>query len=410
MERKGVFLCASSLACVFSCSNSGRSYDLSGIDSTTVVVEICESGEKELLYSSVYSGVEYVTLESKEESVVGNIEKLEITKDSDYVVFDRANGKILRFGSDGRFLNRIGMMGHSKKEYISPEQMCYDEYSDNVVVYDGAKKCLLHYSLNGVLVHTTPLHKYIADFAVLDKAKIAVCANYRDVLKKGQTAYNLEIIDEDGNILKQYDPYSIDKEKYHPSPTNIFKRCDDKLLFHKYYSPIVYSLADDGIKPEYYIGFKSKQIPSEWLESGSTEEIDRHIFSKGSDVAYCTAFYDTQSIFIVNVTSSNGFVNTVYVDKNDLSVQLRGDNMLNDINGLVPSCILSYNKGKVYGVVSSEVVANFYSVVSDAERLNDFKEQMKDKGYNITPNDIRIMKIMKNNQNPIVQICTLKQL
>lgn len=65
------------------------------------------------------------------------------------------------------------------------------------------------------------MHKYIADFGVVNGEEIAICANYRDIVEKGQVAYNLEIINREGDILKQYDPYSIEKEKYRPSPTNI---------------------------------------------------------------------------------------------------------------------------------------------------------------------------------------------
>ena len=110
------------------------------MDSTTLKIKIVELNNKELLYSDVYTGVNYAILETNNESAIGNIEKLEVASNKDFIVFDRANGKILRFDSTGIFLNKIGMMGHSKDEYINPELMAYDEFNDNVIVYDGAKK------------------------------------------------------------------------------------------------------------------------------------------------------------------------------------------------------------------------------------------------------------------------------
>lgn len=408
MKKTKIFLYVSYLICFVSCTNSGSSYDLSGTDSTTVIIEIKDFNDKELFYSYVYSSVNYTMLETNKESAIGNIEKLEITKENDYIIFDRANGKILRFDSMGNFLNKIGMMGHSNNEYISPELVSYDEYSDNVIVYDGAKKCLLHYALNGTLIHTTPLHKYIADFGVVNKTKIAICANYRDILEKGQIAYNLEIIDKDGRILKQYDPYSIEKENYHPSPTNILKHYDGKLFFHQYYSPIIYSLDDGEIMPDYYLDFMSRQIPSEWLKLNSAEEIDHHIFNKESDVVYCTEFYDTHRKYIVKTTSSNGSINTVYIDKKDSSIQLSGNYMFNDVYGLISSYVSCYNQDKVYCVIDPEIVDNFYSVVSKTKVFDDYKKHLQGKGYTITEKDVSILKKMKTNQNPIIQICTLK--
>lgn len=409
MKNIYLFVYVTCIQCLSSCYNSTESRILLEMDSTTLKIKIVELNNKELLYSDVYTGVNYAILETNNESAIGNIEKLEVASNKDFIVFDRANGKILRFDSTGIFLNKIGMMGHSKDEYINPELMAYDEFNDNVIVYDGAKKSLLHYALNGTLVHTTSLHKYIADFGVVNGEEIAICANYRDIVEKGQVAYNLEIINREGNILKQYDPYSIEKEKYRPSPTNIFKLNDGKLLFHKYYTPVVYTLDGDsaGIYPSFFLDFMSKQIPSDWLDLSTAEEIDHLIFNKESDVMYCTEFYDTPRKYIVNATSSNGSLFFIYIDKNN-SKQLSGNTMFNDIYGLVSSYISCYKQDKVYCVVNPEIVNNYFSAVSNTKEFDNYKKHLQDKGYNITKKDIFILEKMKDNQNPIVQICTLK--
>ena len=161
MKNIYLFVYVTCILCLSSCYNSTESRILVEMDSTTLKIKIVELNNKELLYSDVYTGVNYAILETNNESAIGNIEKLEVASNKDFIVFDKANGKILRFDSTGIFLNKIGMMGHSKDEYINPELMAYDEFNDNVIVYDGAKKSLLHYALNGTLVHTTSLHKYI---------------------------------------------------------------------------------------------------------------------------------------------------------------------------------------------------------------------------------------------------------
>lgn len=52
MKGKEILLSLLSLACFTSCSNSAGLCELTGIDSTTVVIEIDEAGEKELFLNS----------------------------------------------------------------------------------------------------------------------------------------------------------------------------------------------------------------------------------------------------------------------------------------------------------------------------------------------------------------------
>ena len=82
--------------------------------------------------------------------------------------------------------------------------------------------------------------------------------------------------------------------------------------------------------------------------------------------------------------------------------------MVNDVYGLVPSSIYGYRKGKVYGVVNPDVVGNFYSVTSNTETLENYKDEMRNRGYDITTRDLGVLNEMKNNRNHVIQICTLK--
>ena len=51
---------------------------------------------------------------------------------------------------------------------------------------------------------------------------------------------------------------------------------------------------------------------------------------------------------------------------------------------------------------------NYFSAVSNTKEFDNYKKHLQDKEYNITKKDIFILEKMKDNQNPIVQICTLK--
>ena len=123
---------------------------------------------------------------------------------------------------------------------------------------------------------------------------------------------------------------------------------------------------------------------------------------------YCLEFYNTPRKYIVNATSSNGSVLSIYIDKNNSSIQLSGNTMFNDIYGLIPSYISCYKQDKAYCVINPEIVNNYFSAVSNTKEFDNYKKHLQEKNYNITEKDICILDKLKDNQNPIVQICTLK--
>lgn len=396
---------------LLSCSGSSRSANLPDMDSTTVKIQIDinDNNAAELRYSDVYTDVAYVKLESQKESSIGIINKLEISKHNDIIVFDRANGKILRFTPTGKYLNNIGRMGHAKNEYVCPELMAYDEYNNNVIVYDGAKKILMHYSLDGALVNETALHKYIADFGVVNESTLAIFANHRDILEDGQTAYNMELIGHDGNVINQYEPYTNERGNFRPAPNNTFINIDGQLLYHQYYTPVFYTVTEKDIKQAIYVDFMSKQIPADWLSCTKDQDVDAKIFRGDCDVAYCNVFYHSKNYYILNATLSKGYIVTIFVNKKDSSKQAMGAFMFNDIKGLLTSSVSLYKKGKVYGIIYSESVDNFNATLNTPLRLDNYKRILQEKKkYTITDNDTCLIHQLSNNINPIIQICTLK--
>ena len=375
---------------LLSCSGSSRSANLPDMDSTTVKIQIDinDNNAAELRYSDVYTDVAYVKLESQKESSIGIINKLEISKHNDIIVFDRANGKILRFTPTGKYLNNIGRMGHAKNEYVCPELMAYDEYNNNVIVYDGAKKILMHYSLDGALVNETALHKYIADFGVVNESTLAIFANHRDILEDGQTAYNMELIGHDGNVINQYEPYTNERGNFRPAPNNTFINIDGQLLYHQYYTPVFYTVTEKDIKQAIYVDFMSKQIPADWLSCTKDQDVDAKIFRGDCDVAYCNVFYHSKNYYILNATLSKGYIVTIFVNKKDSSKQAMGAFMFNDIKGLLTSSVSLYKKGKVYGIIYSESVDNFNATLNTPLRLDNYKRILQEKKkYTITDND-----------------------
>ena len=405
--KKSAFLLI--LLLVTACSGNNKSKLFGEINSGTTIINLKDFDENKVFkYSDVYSDVEYVPLECTEKSIVGSINKFEITNDNDYVIFDYSNGQIIRFDKKGKYLNNIGTRGHGTNEYVSPEIVVYNKYTNQVVVYDGAVKSLKHFSLDGKLQEITKLSKYIYDFGVIDSANFVIFANHRDLLLNDEIAYNYEIINKNGDIVAQYEPYTKDRMNYRSGLTKSFFQQEDGLTFIECFLPVIYKLDKDyNVLPAYYMDFGDREIPQEWLECENVQETEMKIHSENSNVAYCNFFYESTNKYILSVIMSDSRIVDLIIDKNSKKI-INGNIKNNDIYGIMTSVFEYYNNNKIYGIISHEFAELKYSELSDPKRSKFIEECYRKDGYTVTDKDKKILYKCSTNNNPIIQICTLK--
>lgn len=109
-------------------------------DSTTkepLIIRIVslDNPVESLPLSDAISKLEIVPLETSEESVIKNIKVVTLGKDDDIYIGDDQN--ILRFSSDGRFLNTIGKVGQGPGEYTYINDIQWDEINNLLYVYSS---------------------------------------------------------------------------------------------------------------------------------------------------------------------------------------------------------------------------------------------------------------------------------
>ena len=190
--------------CVASCN---QNKNLNGYTNPDINYEIVERIDlrdvqqyKSMLLSELFSTVKYIPLEMTNRSVIGEIEKMEVTENGDLLVFDRHSHSVLKFAGDGKFLNTIGQMGHAENEYVEPLDMVYDEKNHQVIVYDNAKKSLKYYTENGEYLESVTLPWYINSFEILDSGKFLLYMKYEEFSSSDSIGYNYVVIDKNTEL------------------------------------------------------------------------------------------------------------------------------------------------------------------------------------------------------------------
>ncbi len=98
--------------------------------------------------SDIITDCEFIPLETNNECLIGQIDKIEISNDNILTLDSRNAKNILRFSINGKFLNKISSLGRGPEEYSQVNDICLDPYSDdvgiltenNILIFDPSGK------------------------------------------------------------------------------------------------------------------------------------------------------------------------------------------------------------------------------------------------------------------------------
>lgn len=145
--------------------------------------------------SELIQDVEFVRLETSDDCIIGQIDKL-IQHKGDYYVLDRRMKKVLlRFDKNGRFMNTIGRQGRGPGEYNEPTDFIIVDTT--VVILDQYSRSLSFFDCSGKFIETKKNDQVIYEITYLGGDLIlAVTGENRKDVKN----YELLVMDMNGNI------------------------------------------------------------------------------------------------------------------------------------------------------------------------------------------------------------------
>jgi len=315
-----------------------------------------------LKYSDVYEKVSYVKLETLDNSLIGNIDKIVATEDK-FIIMDQSLAKmVFVFNRDGKFLNRIGSVGGGPEEYDEPSDIAYDKYYDDLLVLCHNKKTILRYKLNGTFVGKTTFDWWVRSIFVIDDNAYLLFFNNNMQPNRKKNNYNITIIDKEGQILKNLLPYDEKTGKLSP-PMPTFSYYENEILFKPYYSNTVYNLDNNEIKPKYYLDFGDRKVPNSLLNDNSSSEVTKLIRER--EYAYCISSYET-STHIISQFSYKRIIYDCFYSKESGNVKI-ACTYVNDM------CNFATNRGFTY-VAGESLIGN-----ADPDAFTPFKEHLKKK-------------------------------
>ena len=107
----------------------------------------------------------YIPLETTEECLIGNIDKI-IDSDTCLYIADFDNNNVFRFGRSGCFINSFTKKGRGPGECVGICDFYVDQNNNEVCILDLRGMKLLYYSLDGKYLRETPFYYHYNEFAL----------------------------------------------------------------------------------------------------------------------------------------------------------------------------------------------------------------------------------------------------
>ena len=387
------------------------------------------------LYSDFFSSVKYVPLEATPNSLIGEISKLMVSKDGDYIVFSSHDKTVLRFSPEGKYLNTIGHVGHGSNEYEWPSCVAYDEFRNQVIIFDCAKCDLMFYTVDGELLNNIRMPKYISSCEVVDESHLALFLNHGGEYPHVDGLYNYVIVDREGKVSGYHAPYDEDRIDF-SMLADVFSRSDGHTYCMIGETPIINEITANSLTTRYFVDFGGYCFPVELFEK-THEEYEKFSFNKPKDIARSWSFFKTGKNIFLDFSWNGDQHHLMIAKEGSLQCSTYMCQFDNDVYGLASSLDLLYaSNGNAFFLlqphecenlvdqteVNQDLMPKFvtgYKKIAKAvesqdkelsKRLWNLSERYAKRGGSLifTPEEKAEMLRLSKNNNPIIQVCTLK--
>ena len=253
---------------------------------TIDLVKIIDKESKEIKLSNIVDSIEYITLETTPDALIGFIRDIDVT---DSFVFICTEGKILKFNRKGRFLYQIGSIGKGPGQWPLIRNISIDDKKKIIYVFpNGFSRKLIKYSYD---------NKYIGDIHLFnsDLASLVSFIGNNHFIASGipmiwweinKNMFLTAIIDSTGTIIRKID--SPLKQLYNFKKKNNIRYWGT--YFPSYYDSIalilgigcdtVYAVTSCNIKPKYILNSGKFKMPTDIIYGFSNDLEQRLKISK----------------------------------------------------------------------------------------------------------------------------------
>lgn len=329
--------------------------------------------EKEIPVSELIDNIKFIPLQTTEESLIAEINKL-ICTDHYYFILDSDIGKnVLIFSNNGAFIKKIPI-GQGPEEIYNPGDIAIDEEQNHLIVYN--RKGLSFYDYQGNFVKRELLPFNFKNFRIIPNGFLFVIVpnqnNHLGELSKMQVL----ITDKKFRIISAGLPFHY-SENINYGITDYTSSFEKDINFSFKFFDKIYQYVDTlCIQEKYQINLSEKKLPNQYLEMDMK---DLFYALKENDYYYFMGNFiqnETHEYFAV-YNRYNKMTYQTFIFRDKLNGKLKGGNKIT-LDDDIPffSFPLTAYKREFVGAISSQDIYYYLSEKREKESKNILFDQV----------------------------------
>ena len=281
-------------------------------------------------YSSLFTSVRLVNLETTKDCLIGDIHSLRIDGNDMYIIhYISSSSSLLRFNTDGRFLNVIGKkIGRGPSEIMNPRDFCLD----NNIIEVWSKLNISKFSKEGAFIKKT-FNAYVPGVGFFKDD------GFYYLFHSASPPYMLTKYKSHGGIKTRFLPYnyidavsSNDKVLFYNNHVSLFSSVSDT----------IYTFINGDVIPSAYFNFVNMTSAHSSLKK--SKHITEFLTNLKNNCVITNYFENSNYIFFE--FSYNKKVSYCLYDKENRKSKYFDNKIIDDITNLTfntPICLTDDN-------------------------------------------------------------------
>ncbi|WP_370862673.1 6-bladed beta-propeller [Parabacteroides faecis] len=321
-------LCILSLSSIFSCTDN-----ISESEITTI--KLTPNKESHLLLSSIIDSLHILPLETTEQALLSNIDKLEYDEGL-YFIQNEQDMLIYIFNRNGKFNCKPAKKGQGPGEIRFPQNFALNKMDKEIWLTNN--NSFYKYNYAGKYLGNIPYSLGFNDFCIEKSGNIYFYTNKNNNshIGDGFLTGNITMLSPKGEKKTWFKSKAALERKPNESLMSFFTKTpfseqeDGKITCHYAFSDTIYSIQGDHINPSYIIDLGENKSKID-LDQISGSDVDKFILAHPQTVWYARNVIETSKI--VMFSYSFGFESNADVYYNKSNGHILEGKPINDLLG-----------------------------------------------------------------------------
>ncbi len=327
----------------------------------TIEINPDKASSREVLYTQVFSKIQYLPIHTDDNFIIGSIDKLLVTDDYLFIMDRRISHSVFCIDKKGSKVFSIKKQGKGPGEYVAMKDIAYKANEKELIIYCKMRKKLIYYNMQGNFLREEKM-PFSLDRVEPINEKFALYRGYSfDKKAKKKDVANLLLASRENNNV-----YSEDAYFKAPITFSIvwssecqFSLLGDTLAIKPDHSDIVYHITEKKIEPAYLLDFGKYAVDEGYWkktkEKGITSEAVSD-YCNNRKLCESFRFLEGKSYIYFVYRRNQKAYHALYSKETKQLLQI--ENFKNNMDGITAFHPIAIHRDKLYCLLNSENVYN----------------------------------------------------